>query len=241
MSSLVRRFLLAGALVGPASAGLGALPAAAQDVPSYAQPPGGDETIRGRIVAVDGAFRISVRDVRGFIDQVQLQGGTIINPRGLALAPGMDVAIVGFNAGAYFQANEIDTPFSYQGDLPPPVYYGPGWWYPGFAYGYGPAFSLGFVAGSPRPYFVYRRFSGHPWSAGYRPPPIGARRAPTAYAARPGTIRRAFGASDGSRIGMDQVYSGGTAPHRAQPEVYEVARSAHPSSVARAPSASSRH
>jgi len=237
MFSFIRRFLVAGALLGTLS--VAARPAAAQNMPSYAQPPGGDETIQGQIVSVDDAYRISVRDTRGFIDRVQLRQGTIINPLGLALAPGMDVTIVGFNAGAYFQANEIDTPYSYQGDLPPPVYYGPGWWYPGFAYGYGPAFSLDFVGGSARPSFVHRRFAAHPWSTSYRPQPVGARRAPNGYATSPGTIRRAFGGSDGSRIGMDQVYSGGSAPHRAQPEVYEVVRTPHASSPARAPSATS--
>lgn len=50
----------------------------------------------------------------------------------------MSVTIIGYNAGSVFQANEIDTPYSYPGPPVVPVYYGPGWWYPGFAYGWGP-------------------------------------------------------------------------------------------------------
>lgn len=229
-----------------------ALPVAAQNLPSYAQPAGGDETIQGQIVSVDGPFNIKVRDVRGFIDNVQLEHGTIINPLGLALAPGIDVTIVGFNAGSFFQANEIDAPVSYDGAPPPPVYYGPGWWYPGFGYGYGPAFSLGFVFGVGRSYYVQRPFyGGRPWRGGYRPAPYqGARRVPVARAAN-GTgnaadLRRSFGA-DGTRVRMDQVYSGGNAPHRAAPQVYDVVHTTQAAAPARAPSAahassgSSRH
>lgn len=31
---------------------------------------------------------------------------------------------------------------TYAGPPPPPVYYGPGWWYPGYIYGWGPAYGL---------------------------------------------------------------------------------------------------
>jgi len=95
----------------------------AQDVPSYARPAyaSADETIHGRIRTVDGAFNISVSDDRGFIDSVQLHQGTIINPTGLTLSPGMSVTILGTNAGSAFNANEIDTPYTYDGPLPTPV------------------------------------------------------------------------------------------------------------------------
>jgi hypothetical protein len=252
MLSLLRRSVLISSLAGLGmTAVVPVLPAAAQNVPSYAQPAGGDETIQGQIVAVDGPFHISVRDVRGFIDNVQLEHGTIINPLGLALAPGIDVTIAGFNAGSYFQANEIDAAVAYEGAPPPPVYYGPGWWYPGFAYGYGPAFSLGFVFGSARPYYVQRPFYGRPWRTGYRRGPLGGAHsvpvARTAYGTgNSGEIRRSFGA-DGTRVHMDQVYSGGNAPHRAEPQVYDVVRTtqaaapARAAGSARASSGSSRH
>jgi len=72
--------------------------ASAQDVPSYAQP-GRDESIQGRIASVNGTFNISVRDNRGFVDNVELHQGTIINPTGLTLAAGMSVTIIGVGNG----------------------------------------------------------------------------------------------------------------------------------------------
>jgi hypothetical protein len=135
--------------------------ASAQDLPSYAQPLH-DETIQGRIVSINGTFNISVRDERGFIDNVELHQGTIINPTGLTLETGMTVTIVGVNSGSAFEANEIDTPYHYYGALPEPVYLGPGYWYPGFGYGYGPSFSLGLVVGNGFS-FEHRPFYGHPF------------------------------------------------------------------------------
>jgi len=207
--------------------------AAAQDVPSYARPGAAQETIQGRILSVDGTFRISLQDVRGFVDQVQLNQSTIINPLGLTLAPGMDVTIVGSNAGDYFAAGEIDSAYAYDGDIPPPVYYGPGWWYPGFAYGYGPAFSLGFIGGAP--FFIHRPFYGHAWRGTVHAYPYGGNVRRTASASRPagtGDVRRSFGAA-GTPTHMDQVYSGSAAAHHAEPQVYEIAPAAHaaPSNV----------
>jgi hypothetical protein len=147
--------------------GIAPLAAAAQDVPSYAQPTtiSTDETIHGRIRSVDGAFNISVDDDRGFVDSVELHQGTIINPTGLTLSAGMSVTILGTNGGSTFEANEIDTPYSYSGPLPTPVYYGPGYWAPGFAYGYGPSFSLAIVIGGGAGYsFAHHPFYGRPWN-----------------------------------------------------------------------------
>jgi hypothetical protein len=150
----------AAALLAPAAA-------SAQDVPSYARPSyviSTDETVHGRIRSVDGAFNISVDDDRGFVDSVELHQGTIINPTGLTLSPGMSVTILGTNAGSAFSANEIDTPYTYDGPLPTPVYYGPGYWCPGFAYGYGPSFSLAIVIGGGGPWsYEHRPFYGRPW------------------------------------------------------------------------------
>jgi hypothetical protein len=137
--------------------------ASAQGIPSYAQPVR-DETIQGRIVSVNGTFNISVRDDRGFVDNVELHQGTIINPTGLTLEAGMSVTIVGVSNGGEFDANEIDTPYQYSGPVPEPVYLGPGWWYPGYGYGYGPSFGLALVFGGGGFFYEHRPFYGHPFA-----------------------------------------------------------------------------
>jgi len=118
------------------------LPVMAQ-TPSYARPasPNSDQVINGNITSIVGKYEITIRDDHGYLDDVHLHQGTIINPTGLTLQPGMRVTIFGYNAGSWFEANQIDTPYRYL-PVPVPVYYGPGWWYPGFPYGYGPSFSL---------------------------------------------------------------------------------------------------
>src|SRR5271156_114872 len=137
--------------------------AIAQSSPPYAT---AEQTIHGRITSIDGMFGITVRDENGYLDKVELHHGTIINPTGLTLAAGMSVTIIGYNAGSVFDANEIDTPYTYAGPLPAPAYYGPGWWYPGFPYGYGPSFGLIVNGGHP----VHRAFLPHRW-AGPAPEP----------------------------------------------------------------------
>ena len=121
------------------------LAAQAQDMPSYAQgQPAyayGEANIHGRIVSFDGDYALQVRDEQGYVDNVQLHQGTIINPTGLTLAPGMVVSILGYNAGPYLAANEIDTPYTYYGGVP---------WYGGHPWNYyGPSISLGFFFGNP--------------------------------------------------------------------------------------------
>ena len=212
-------------------AGFAVAPAVAQDLPSYARPTATQETIQGRILSVDGTFRISLQDARGFVDQVQLNQNTIINPLGLTLAPGMDVTIVGSNAGDYFAAGEIDTAYAYDGDIPPPVYYGP-------------AFSLGIIGGSP--FFIHRPFYGHAWRGAFHPYPYGGTGRRTQSASRVSTtgsrdVRRSFGA-DGTPTRMDQVYSGNGGSHHAEPQVYEVAPASHAAPASHSSSSgSSRH
>jgi hypothetical protein len=119
------------------------LAAFSQEVPSYALSAQGgpaDEQIRGRITSFDGAYALTVSDERGFVDNVDLHDGTIINPTGLTLAPGMVVSILGYNDGPAFSANEIDTPYSYDSGVP--YYAGHRWDY------YGPSISLGFFFGN---------------------------------------------------------------------------------------------
>jgi invasion protein IalB len=92
---------------------------AAQATPTYARPAAnGEETIHGRISSFDGKYHLNVRDDRGFVDSVDLHQGTIINPTGLELQPGMTVTIAGFNRGRTFAANEIDTPYQAYGVVP---------------------------------------------------------------------------------------------------------------------------
>ncbi|HMD01505.1 MAG TPA: hypothetical protein VKG44_00945, partial [Candidatus Baltobacteraceae bacterium] len=129
----------------------------APQAPYYAPPPvyaSQDETIHGRIQSIEGTFNLTFADDRGFLDNVVLRQGTIINPTGLTLAPGMAATIIGFASGNAFNANEIDTPYTYSGPAPTPAYYGAGWWYPGYAYGYGPSFSLALFFGSGGGWYV---------------------------------------------------------------------------------------
>jgi hypothetical protein len=96
--------------------------AAAPSAPSYARPPAnGEETIHGRINTFDGKYHVEVRDDRGFVDNVELHQGTVINPTGLQLQQGRRVTIMGYNRGRAFAANEIDTPYQSYG-LAPVVY-----------------------------------------------------------------------------------------------------------------------
>jgi hypothetical protein len=111
------------------------------DSPSYARPSYGsdEETVRGRIASFDGAYALQLRDDRGFIDNVHLQPGTVINPTGIRLEPGMSVTIYGSNGGSYLAAHEIDTAYRSYGAVYP-VYPYP---YPAYVYPYEPSFSLG--------------------------------------------------------------------------------------------------
>lgn len=146
------------------SSALFAAPALAQ--PSYAQPPSYAvkmDTIHGRIVSFDGRFALTVRDDRGYVDNVTLHEGTVINPRGLRLAPGMSVTVVGRLGGASLLAYEIDTRYhedsGYYGPAsyaPPYGYYAPGYpaypvYYP-YECCYGPydSVGIGFHFGSGR-------------------------------------------------------------------------------------------
>src|SRR5579872_4256049 len=155
MNALIKKH--AGRITGcvlAATLGVAALPlvASAQIVPN--------NEITGTIQSINGTSNISVLDPNGYLDNVELHQGTIINPTGVTLAPGMNVTVLGYNAGGVFDANEIDTPYQYSGALPTPAYYGPGFWYPGFAYGYGPSFSL--VMGNG-PYVERHPWIGHWW------------------------------------------------------------------------------
>lgn len=118
---------------------------ASAQVPSYADPGdngggSGDAQIRGRILSFDGAYSVQVRDDKGYVDNVQLHPGTIINPTGITLSSGMVVSVLGYNQGPSFAANEVDTPYTYYGGTP--YYLGHPWNY------YGPTIGLSFFFGN---------------------------------------------------------------------------------------------
>jgi hypothetical protein len=74
--------------------------------------PFADEHIRGTISSYernDGEVRISLRDDRGFVDEVQLGADTRVSPSGTQLAPGMRVAITGYNGGKWFDAVAVEV------------------------------------------------------------------------------------------------------------------------------------
>ena len=135
MTKFIRALVIALAFLVPSAA-------MAQTVPSYATPiasANDDSQIRGRVVAFNGKYQLTVRDGKGYVDNVELHEGTIINPTGLTLEPGMIVSVLGYNAGPYFEANEIDTPYTYYAGVP--YFLGHPWNY------YGPTISLGFFFG----------------------------------------------------------------------------------------------
>ena len=183
---MANRFLAA-ALAASLSIIAAPLAASAQDEPSYGTAPQPsyatqDEQIHGRIVSFDGAYALQVRDDRGFIDNVQLHQGTIINPTGLTLTAGMVVAIHGYNSGSFFAANEVDTPYTLYGAVP--YYLGHPWYY------WGPSISLGFFFGSGgwwhggyygRPYYARPYAYGRAGYYGGYSHPVGAVRAGSSY------------------------------------------------------------
>lgn len=182
--------------------------AQAQQVPSYASGPSqsqsNDEQIHGRVQNFDGGYNLAVTDENGYVDNVQLHDGTIINPTGLTLAPGMVVNILGYNAGNVFDANEIDTPYTF--DAGYPYYAGHPWDY------YGPSISLGFFFGNTGwwhgGYGYYG--GGYRGGYGYRPYGYGGYGYNHGYAyARPG-----YGYGGGAHAYSSSRYSTGGSAYR---------------------------
>jgi hypothetical protein len=168
--------IAAAALITPAIA-------SAQDAPMYASATT-DQQIAGTISAINGPWNLTVADASGYNDSVALHQGTIINPTGLSLAPGMSVTVDGYPDGSNFDAIEIDTPYQYAGPIPTAAYYGPGSWYPGYAYGWGPSFSLAFNFGNNS--FEQRSFN---YGGEVRPPmapPSGWQNLPHGYVGNAG-------------------------------------------------------
>ncbi len=141
-ASAVHALVATAAVLGACAVCSGPALAQPANLPSYAS---GEESIRGRIASVDGKYHLQLRDDRGYIDNVSLHDGTIINPTGLRLSPGQSVTIVGHNSGKTFEANEIDTPYGRYGFAPAYAYVYPYGYY-GYPYPYRvyPAFGIGF-------------------------------------------------------------------------------------------------
>jgi hypothetical protein len=57
----------------------------------------------------DGQERLTLRDERGFQDEVAIGPDTRIVPRGTRLVPGMRIAITGYNGGNWFDAISIQV------------------------------------------------------------------------------------------------------------------------------------
>jgi hypothetical protein len=167
-SKTILRALLAATVLASTLLPIGAR-AQNGSVPSYATR---EESIQGTISGFNGAHTVFVRDDRGYVDNITLRDGTVINPTGLRLATGQRVTVYGFTQGNTFVANQIDTPYSkYPAAYaygPPPAYYAyPGYYgYPYPYYGpyyYGPSVRVGLYFGAryyPYPYYYGRGYYG---------------------------------------------------------------------------------
>jgi hypothetical protein len=233
--------ILAAAFAGTLAFGVAAVPlgVSAQGVPSYGQPASADETIHGRITAIQGPYAIVVLDDRGFLDTVSLRQGTIINPRGLRLAVGMEVTIAGYNAGTSFAAVEIDVPSGSEGPAPADYAgYGDSGYYD---YGLAAAYGLGVgffippeavipvgpsapATGAPR--YIEHPTPGHPMR---RPLDGGSGTAPSSVLPSYATTPQTWGNSPQAR-GFAPDYRTPSAPARAEAPRSEPARSAPSSS-----------
>jgi hypothetical protein len=95
---------------------LGAAPLGA-----LAQSGDSQETITGSIASIEDADSLTVNDDRGYVDNIHLTNGAIITPRGVPLAPGMNVRIAGRNGGRAFEASSIEIA-NQAAQLPPQHY-----------------------------------------------------------------------------------------------------------------------
>jgi hypothetical protein len=155
--------------------------------PSYASPSYGsnEDVVRGQVVSFDGNYSLRVRDEHGYIDNVELHQGTIINPTGLKLVAGMSITVRGVNRGNVLDANQIDTPYNSYASAPAyPVAVVPtyGYAYPvapyavypyavypgygyfgGYGYGYRPSISIGIGFGRSYGYGYRGGYPGRGW------------------------------------------------------------------------------
>jgi hypothetical protein len=143
--------LLTAVCLVPATAGA--------QVPAYAHPdPDAAQTISGSIDRLSGTYGMTLRDDRGYLDDVRLHHGTVIQPTGTTLRPGMHVTLHGRADGKVFDVDEVDVAES---DVSQPGYASP--YVP-----YGGGYDFGYVYGS----FGYPGYYGNGyWPIGVQPWP----------------------------------------------------------------------
>lgn len=73
----------------------------------------GELTFHGAITSVNGKYGLTVRDDQGGTETVALHQGTVINPTGLQLMPGMQVTFTGHPDSGTFDVNQMDAPVRY--------------------------------------------------------------------------------------------------------------------------------
>ncbi|MGH7714811.1 MAG: hypothetical protein ACREML_02330, partial [Vulcanimicrobiaceae bacterium] len=73
-------------------------------VPLAASAQAEDQQLQGTVQSINGTWNLTVLDSDGNLDNVELHQGTVINPTGLTLAPGMSVTVDGYDAGGQFDA-----------------------------------------------------------------------------------------------------------------------------------------
>jgi hypothetical protein len=89
------------------------LPVAAGADTSNSEARSCEQTIHGMIDSINGKYGLTVHGGRVGFERVTMHRGTIINPIGLQLKPGMRVTIAGHAAGGTLDAVEIDAPVEY--------------------------------------------------------------------------------------------------------------------------------
>lgn len=82
------------------------------------EPASDEQTLRGRIAAMDGRLGLVVSDDDGCIEHVKILPATTVTPRGLALSVSMRITVHGHMAGTTFVATAIHAHYVYTGEHP---------------------------------------------------------------------------------------------------------------------------
>jgi hypothetical protein len=72
-----------------------------------------EQTVHGVITSINGKYGLTVKVGQADMDSVTMHRGTIINPTGLQLRPGMQVTITGYPDSGSFDVDKIDAPARY--------------------------------------------------------------------------------------------------------------------------------
>jgi hypothetical protein len=98
--------MLAALLAGAGAIATTSAPAAAQYAP-YGYAPNARQNVVTGVVTYFYRFDMTIQAPNGAVIPVQLHQGTIINPLGVSLQPGMPVTVRGYWANGQFFANRI--------------------------------------------------------------------------------------------------------------------------------------